>query len=128
MSQACFPSQRLALIWVEALHKDKTSSTYDLVEQMQYLYLRIVKASDLPIFGSSEVTAEVKLRNHRGFTKRVSPNHAEWDQVFAFAKDCIQSSTVEMFLKEREKDDSSIELGLNEVPKRTPPDSQLASQ
>ncbi|KAJ8453107.1 hypothetical protein Cgig2_014870 [Carnegiea gigantea] len=58
MSQACFPSRRLALIWVEALHKDKTSSTYDLVEQMQYLYVRIVKANDLPVFGSSEVIAE----------------------------------------------------------------------
>ncbi|OMO49901.1 C2 calcium-dependent membrane targeting [Corchorus olitorius] len=27
---------------------DKLSCTYDLVEQMQYLYVRVVKAKDLP--------------------------------------------------------------------------------
>jgi len=112
------------------LHKDKSSSTYDLVEQMQYLYVRVVKAKDLPVFGSSEVIAEVKLGNHRGFTKRVSSNHAEWDQVFAFSKDCIRSSMVEVFVKEREKDDflGRVWFDLNEVPKRAPPDSQLAPQ
>ncbi|GKV34609.1 hypothetical protein SLEP1_g42972 [Rubroshorea leprosula] len=28
--------------------RDKLTSTYDLVEQMQYLYVRVVKAKDLP--------------------------------------------------------------------------------
>ncbi|XP_074279056.1 multiple C2 domain and transmembrane region protein 10 [Silene latifolia] len=111
-------------------NKDKTSSTYDLVEQMQYLYVRVVKARDLLLFGGMEVLAEVKLGNYKGITKRVVPNRAEWDQVFAFSKDCIQSSMVEVFVKERENNDflGRIWFDLNEVPKRVPPDSQLAPQ
>ncbi|XP_021763358.1 FT-interacting protein 1-like [Chenopodium quinoa] len=110
--------------------KDKTSSTYDLVEQMQYLYVKVVKARELSLFGGGEVICEVKLGNYKGVTKRVSYNHAEWDQVFAFSKDCIQSSMVEVFVKEREKDEyiGRVWFDLNEVPKRVPPDSQLAPQ
>ncbi|GMH27884.1 hypothetical protein Nepgr_029727 [Nepenthes gracilis] len=112
------------------LNKDKTSSTYDLVEQMQYLYVRVVKARDLSLFASAEVLAEVKLGNYKGITKRVSSNNAEWDQVFAFSRDCIQSSMVEIFVKERDKDDcmGRVWFDLNEVPRRVPPDSQLAPQ
>ncbi|KAK1397942.1 FT-interacting protein 1 [Heracleum sosnowskyi] len=105
-------------------------STYDLVEQMQYLYVRVVKARELLGFGGGEVVAEVKLGNYRGITRRVGLNNAEWDQVFAFSKDCIQSSAVEVFVKERDKDDflGRVLFDLNEVPKRVPPDSQLAPQ
>ncbi|KAG5586932.1 hypothetical protein H5410_047366 [Solanum commersonii] len=113
--------------------KDKTSSTYDLVEQMQYLYVRVVKAKDFSVFGvggGGELVAEVKLGNYRGITKRVFSNHAEWDQVFAFSKDSVQSSVVEIFVKENNKDDflGRVWFDLNEVPKRVPPDSQLAPQ
>ncbi|KAG4192388.1 hypothetical protein ERO13_A07G153800v2 [Gossypium hirsutum] len=113
------------------LNKDKTSSTYDLVEQMQYLYVRVVKARDISFFGGGgEIMAEVKLGNYRGVTKRVSSNHADWDQVFAFSKDCIQSSMVEVVVKEGNKDDylGLVWFDLNEVPRRVPPDSPLAPQ
>ncbi|CAI9107517.1 OLC1v1006892C1 [Oldenlandia corymbosa var. corymbosa] len=112
------------------LNKDKTSSTYDLVEQMQYLYVRVVKAREISVFGGGELVAEVKLGNYRGITKRVPLNSAEWDQVFAFSKDCIQSSVVEIFVKESNKEDflGRVWFDLNEVPKRVPPDSQLAPQ
>ncbi|KAJ0691947.1 putative C2 domain, phosphoribosyltransferase, C2 domain superfamily [Helianthus annuus] len=112
------------------LNKDKTSATYDLVEQMQYLYIRVVKGRDIPVVNGGEVVAEVKLGNYRGITKRVALNNAEWDQVFAFSKDTIQSSMVEIFVKERDKDEylGRVWFDLNEVPKRVPPDSQLAPQ
>ncbi|KAA8543435.1 hypothetical protein F0562_021070 [Nyssa sinensis] len=112
------------------LNKDKTSSTYDLVEQMQYLYVKVVKSREISMFGGGEVVAEVKLGNYRGITKRVSTNNAEWDQVFAFSKDCIHSSMVEIFVKEKDKEDflGRVWFDLNEVPKRVPPDSQLAPQ
>lgn len=112
------------------LNKDKTSSTYDLVEQMQYLYVRVVKGRDISLFGGGEIVAEVKLGNYRGVTKRVSSNHVDWDQVFAFSKDCIQSSMVEIFVKEGNKDDflGRVWFDLNEVPRRVPPDSSLAPQ
>ncbi|KAL3604620.1 hypothetical protein D5086_005479 [Populus alba] len=113
------------------LNKDKTSSTYDLVELMQYLYVRVVKAKCNMLFGGGEVVAEVKLGNYRGVTKKViSSSNVEWDQVFAFSKDCIQSSMVEVFVKQGNKDDylGRVWFDLNEVPRRVPPDSQLAPQ
>ncbi|KAF5739005.1 protein QUIRKY [Tripterygium wilfordii] len=112
------------------LNKDKTSSTYDLVEQMQYLYVRVVRAKDIGLFGGGgEIVAEVKLGNYRGITKRGSAN-SDWNQVFAFSKDCIQSSMVEIFVKESNKDEflGRVWFDLNEVPRRVPPDSQLAPQ
>ncbi|XP_042513335.1 FT-interacting protein 3-like [Macadamia integrifolia] len=111
-------------------NKDKNSSTHDLVEQMQYLYVRVFKARDFSIFGGGEVVAEVKLGNYKGITKRASLSNPEWDQVFAFSKDSIQSSMVEVFVKETNKNDylGRIWFDLNEVPKRVPPDSQLAPQ
>lgn len=108
----------------------KASSTHDLVEEMQYLYVRVVKARELMMFGGGEVVAEVKVGNYKGFSKRVSLGKAEWDQVFAFSKDCIHSSVVEIFVKENNKDDflGRVWFDLNDVPKRVPPDSALAPQ
>ncbi|KAI4350285.1 hypothetical protein L6164_004755 [Bauhinia variegata] len=114
----------------ESLKKDKSSSTYDLVEQMQYLYVRVVKARDISVFGGGELVAEVKLGNYRGITKRVSLSNVEWNQVFAFSKDCIQSSVAEIFVKESNKEDylGRVWFDMSEVPSRVPPDSQLAPQ
>ncbi|KAF7818490.1 FT-interacting protein 1 [Senna tora] len=114
----------------ESLKKDKTSSTYDLVEQMQYLYVRVVKARDVSVFGGTELVSEVKLGNYRGITKKASLSNPEWDQVFAFSKDSIQSSMAEIFVKESNKDEylGRVWFDLNEVPTRVPPDSQLAPQ
>uniref|UniRef100_A0A1D1YCP2 Multiple C2 and transmembrane domain-containing protein 2 n=1 Tax=Anthurium amnicola TaxID=1678845 RepID=A0A1D1YCP2_9ARAE len=115
---------------------DKLTSTYDLVEQMQYLYVRVVKAKDLPpkdVTGSCDPYVEVKLGNYKGttrhFEKKTNP---EWNQVFAFSKERIQASAVEVVVKDRDfvKDDfmGRMVFDLNEVPKRVPPDSPLAPQ
>lgn len=116
---------------------DKITSTYDLVEQMFYLYVRVVKARDLPtnpVSGSCDPYVEVKLGNYRGKTQRLEKKtNPEWNQVFAFSKDKIQSSVVEVFVREKEmvgRDDylGKVEFDLNEVPTRVPPDSPLAPQ
>ena len=115
---------------------DKHTSTYDLVEQMQYLYVRVVKAKDLPakdVTGSCDPYVEVKLGNYKGttrhFEKKTNP---EWNQVFAFSKDRLQSSVLEVTVKDKDlvKDDfiGRVVFDLNEVPKRVPPDSPLAPQ
>ncbi|KAF9597863.1 hypothetical protein IFM89_021948 [Coptis chinensis] len=116
---------------------DKFTSTYDLVEQMQYLYVRVVKAKELPtnsITGSCDPYTEVKLGNYKGttrhFEKKTNP---EWKQVFAFSKDKIQSSVLEVFVRDKEmvgRDDylGKVTFDLNEVPTRVPPDSPLAPQ
>lgn len=116
---------------------DRISTTYDLVEQMFYLYVRVVKARDLPtssITGGCDPYVEVKLGNYKAktqrFEKKTSP---EWNQVFAFSKDKIQSSVAEVYVREKEmvgRDDylGRVEFDLNEVPTRVPPDSPLAPQ
>ncbi|KAM1018070.1 hypothetical protein ACFX2C_039735 [Malus domestica] len=116
---------------------ERFTSTFDLVEQMFYLYVRVVKAKDLPpssITGSCDPYVEVKLGNYKGRTKHFERKmNPEWNQVFAFSKDRIQSSVVEVFIKDKEmigRDDylGRVVFDLNEVPTRVPPDSPLAPQ
>ncbi|KAG6533615.1 FT-interacting protein 3-like [Zingiber officinale] len=113
--------------------RDKSSSTYDLVEKMEYLYVRVVRARDLPLAGGM-VHAEVKLGNYRGVTRPFARTDANWDQVFAFSRDNIQSSAVEVFVREgggpTTKDDfiGRLAFDLGEVPRRVLPDSTLAPQ
>ncbi|KAL6635348.1 hypothetical protein ACP70R_028019 [Stipagrostis hirtigluma subsp. patula] len=105
---------------------DKASATYDLVEQVEYLYVRVVRARGVAMVG--EAVAEVKLGNYRGVTP-AAPAH-NWDQVFAFSKETIQSSFVEVYVRARGSDDhvGRVWFDLSEVPRRAPPDSTLAPQ
>ncbi|KAH7660340.1 Phosphoribosyltransferase C-terminal protein [Dioscorea alata] len=123
--------------WMGSGGGDRLTTTYDLVEQMYYLYVRVVKAKDLPtsaITGSCDPYVEVKLGNYKGTTKHLEkrPN-PEWHQVFAFSKERIQSSLLEVYVKDKEmvgRDDfmGRVVFDLNEVPTRVPPDSPLAPQ
>ncbi|CAI0428008.1 unnamed protein product [Linum tenue] len=116
-----------------------SSATFDLVEQMTYLYVRVVKAKDLhptnSITGSCDPYVEVKLGNYKGRTKHLDKKfNPEWNQVFAFSKDRIQSSILEVIVKDKEMatrlDDylGRVVFDLNEIPTRVPPDSPLAPQ
>jgi hypothetical protein len=119
------------------MNGERYASTFDLVEQMSYLYVRVVKAKDLPpssITGSCDPYVEVKLGNYKGrtrhFEKKMNP---EWNQVFAFSKERMQSLVLEVFVKDKEmvgRDDylGRVVFDLNEVPTRVPPDSPLAPQ
>ncbi|KAE8710605.1 Protein QUIRKY [Hibiscus syriacus] len=119
-----------------AVPGDKLSSTYDLVEQMQYLYVRVVKAKDLPgkdVTGSCDPYVEVKLGNYKGITKHFEKkSNPEWNQAFAFSKERIQASVLEVYVKDKDvvADDliGRALFDLNEIPKRIPPDSPLAPQ
>ncbi|CAI9761142.1 unnamed protein product [Fraxinus pennsylvanica] len=115
---------------------DKLTSTYDLVEQMEYLYVRVVKAKDLPgkdVTGSCDPYVEVKLGNYKGTTRHFEKkSNPEWNQVFAFSKERLQASVVEVTVKDKDvvKDDfmGRVQFDLNVIPKRVPPDSPLAPQ
>ncbi|KAL3574206.1 hypothetical protein D5086_024819 [Populus alba] len=115
---------------------DKMASTYDLVEQMHYLYVSVVKARDLPVMdvsGSLDPYVEVKLGNYKGKTKFLEKNqNPVWTQIFAFAKDRLQSNLLEVTVKDKDfgKDDfvGRVFFDLSEVPLRVPPDSPLAPQ
>ncbi|CAN0877838.1 FT-interacting protein 1 [Linum grandiflorum] len=105
---------------------------FDLVEQMSYLFVRVVKAKDLPATSSIDPYVEIKLGNYKGRTKHSEKkSNPEWNQVFAFSKDRIQSSVLEVYVKDREKVDDylgRVSFDLNEIPTRAPPDSPLAAQ
>ncbi|KAL8542371.1 hypothetical protein ACS0TY_003294 [Phlomoides rotata] len=110
----------------------------DLVEQMFYLYVRVVKAKNLssnPLTSTCDPYVEVKLGNYRGRTRHLErKTNPEWNQVFAFSKERIQSSILEVFVKDKEvalgRDEhvGRVVFDLNEVPTRVPPDSPLAPQ
>lgn len=115
---------------------DKLTCAYDLVEQMHYLYVRVVKAKDLPpkdVTGSCDPYIEVKLGNYKGVTKHFEKKtNPVWNQVFAFSKDRLQASVLEVVVKDKDfvKDDfmGKVSFDLHEVPRRVPPDSPLAPQ
>lgn len=115
---------------------DKTASTYDLVEQMHYLYVNVVKARDLPVMdisGSLDPYVEVKLGNYKGLTRHLEKNqNPVWKQIFAFSKERLQSNLLEVTVKDKDfaKDDfvGRVHFDLTEVPVRVPPDSPLAPQ
>ncbi|XP_059430582.1 multiple C2 domain and transmembrane region protein 5 [Corylus avellana] len=115
---------------------DKLSCAYDLVEQMQYLYVRVVKAKELPgkdVTGSCDPYVEVKLGNYKGVTKHFEKkSNPEWNQVFAFSKERIQASVLEVVVKDKDVvlDDliGRVMFDIIDIPKRFPPDSPLAPQ
>ncbi|KAB2608096.1 extended synaptotagmin-1-like [Pyrus ussuriensis x Pyrus communis] len=120
--------------WISS---ERATSTYDLVEQMFYLYVRVEKAKDLPtnpVTGSCDPYIEVKLGNYKGKTKHYEKKtNPEWKQVFAFSKEKIQSTILEVYVRDRElvaRDDyvGKVVFDMNEVPTRVPPDSPLAPQ
>lgn len=115
---------------------DKTTTTYDLVEQMHFLYVNVVKARDLPVMdigGSLDPYVEVKLGNYRGVTKHFEKNqNPVWNEVFAFSKERLQSNFLEVTVKDKDigKDDfvGRVSFDITDVPRRVPPDSPLAPQ
>ncbi|KAM7260382.1 hypothetical protein ACFE04_016123 [Oxalis oulophora] len=118
------------------IHPDKTASTYDLVERMFFLYVRVVKARDLPsmdLTGSLDPFVEVRVGNFKGITKHFEKKqNPEWNQVFAFSRDRMQASTLEVVIKDKDlmKDDfvGILRFDVNEIPLRVPPDSPLAPE
>ncbi|XP_061371531.1 FT-interacting protein 3-like [Gastrolobium bilobum] len=111
-------------------------STYDLVEPMQYLFVRVVKARDLPsmdVTGSLDPYVEVRVGNFKGVTNHFEKNqNPEWNKVFAFARDNQQSTILEVVVKDKDVvvDDmvGTVRFDLHEVPRRVPPDSPLAPE
>ncbi|CAD5185007.1 unnamed protein product [Musa acuminata subsp. malaccensis] len=119
-----------------ARNSDKIKSTYDLVEQMEFLFVRIVRARNLPamdIVGSLDPYVVVKLGNFTNKTNHRERNRdPEWENVFAFSKGHIQAQRLEVVLKDKNfiKDDivGDVAIELPEVPLRAPPDGPVAPQ
>ncbi|XP_047059882.1 FT-interacting protein 3-like [Lolium rigidum] len=114
----------------------KIASTYDMVEPMTYLYVTVVKARDLPtmdITGSLDPYVEVKLGNFKGVTRHLEKNsNPVWRQTFAFSGAHLQSSQLEVIVKDKDvlRDDfvGRVVFDMSDIPSRLPPDSPLAPQ
>ncbi|KAL0912894.1 hypothetical protein M5K25_016308 [Dendrobium thyrsiflorum] len=115
---------------------EKPTSTYDLVEKVEYLFVRVLKARDLPskdITGSLDPYVELRLGNNRARTRHFVKNqNPEWDEVFAFPIERLQSSVLEVLVKDKDviKDDfvGMVNFNLTDLPRRAPPDSPLAPE
>ncbi|OVA12293.1 C2 calcium-dependent membrane targeting [Macleaya cordata] len=117
--------------------------SYDLVEKMHYLFVRVVKARSLPTNGQPVVKISVSGSHVRSRTARKT-NYFEWDQTFAFGRDTSDLATTmdisvwdppsSSFQDPKSDNISAVHfLGgicfdVSEIPLRDPPDSPLAPQ
>ncbi|XP_043697336.1 FT-interacting protein 7 [Telopea speciosissima] len=121
---------------IRSFSKDRSRSAYDLVDRMPFLYVRVLKAKRTNAEADSSIYAKLVIGTHGIHTKSVTDK--DWDQVFAFDKEGLNSTALEVSVWVEKKDaeantstDSSlgtVSFDLQEVPNRVPPDSPLAPQ
>ncbi|KAK5772870.1 FT-interacting protein 3-like [Gossypium arboreum] len=123
---------------LRSLSGDHNRMGYDLVDPMPFFYVRVVKAKVANKEPACPLHAKIVIGTHSIKTK--TQIDRDWDQVFAFDKEGLNSSSLEVSVwteegKNEEAPSSLVEscLGtvsfdLQEVPKRVPPDSPLAPQ
>jgi hypothetical protein len=129
------PDLGLNELELRSLASGRSRSECDLVQRMPFLYVRVVKAKRAKPESGSSVYAKLVIGTHSIKTK--SQSDKDWDQVFTFDKEGLNSTSLEVsvWAEEKKENDQSTEscLGtvsfdLQEVPKRVPPDSPLAPQ
>ncbi|KAH7661595.1 Phosphoribosyltransferase C-terminal protein [Dioscorea alata] len=117
-------------------------STFDLVDKMQYLFVRVVRARSLPNGAKPHVRITASGRQACTTVARRVGKLSEWNQTFAFARDpavADDSSMIEVSVWDLPPDahvddgDDRHFLGglcfdVSDIPKRDPPDSTLAPQ
>ncbi|XP_071696134.1 multiple C2 domain and transmembrane region protein 14 [Rutidosis leptorrhynchoides] len=120
----------------------RRSNAYDLVDRMPFLYVKVVKAkrSEKDSDDSTLYYAKLEIGTHSISTKALGTSK-DWDQVFAFDKEGLNSTSLEVSVFDRKKKVveegkeevlesclGTVSFDLPEVPKRVPPDSPLAPQ
>lgn len=114
---------------------DRPPAGFDLVDRMPFLFVRVVKAKLANAEKDSAMLCKLVIGTHSIRTK--SQKEKDWDQVFAFDKESLNSTSLEVSVwTEKTAADGEVTeavLGtvyfdLQEVPKRVPPDSALAPQ
>ncbi|KAH6781931.1 C2 calcium/lipid-binding plant phosphoribosyltransferase family protein [Perilla frutescens var. hirtella] len=112
----------------------------DLVDQMPFIYVRVVKEKISNPDADSSFCAKLVIGTHSTKTKSQAANK-EWDQVFTFDKEGLNSTSLEVSIRaekaEKKVPDKdvteeisarTVSFDLQEVPKRVPLDSPLAPQ
>ncbi|XWS58538.1 hypothetical protein CRYUN_Cryun08bG0042500 [Craigia yunnanensis] len=105
--------------------------SFDLVEKMHYVFVKIVKAGSLPTNGNPVVKIAIACCHVTSKPARKA-KYFEWDQTFAFARDTPETSS---FFKVSVWADAAganflggVCFDATEIPLRDPPDSPLAPQ
>ncbi|AES59194.2 FT-interacting protein 3 [Medicago truncatula] len=111
-----------------AFEADKLTRRYDLVEEMEFLFVRVVKVIDFPNIHNLYV--EVVLGNAKATTFFLETSNSSLNQVFAFDNGKNSSSNVDVFLKDRTSGMfiGHVKFAVGDIPKRVPPESSLAPQ
>ncbi|GAU12433.1 hypothetical protein TSUD_229670 [Trifolium subterraneum] len=108
---------------------DKLTRTYNLVEEMNFLFVRVVKVIDFPNIPNLYI--EVKLGNMKATTIYLE-NKLSWNQVFAFEKEKIHADNLDVLVKDKtmpiDMFIGRIQFNVGEIPTRIPPESSLAPQ
>ncbi|XP_004489649.1 multiple C2 domain and transmembrane region protein 14 [Cicer arietinum] len=121
---------------LRSLSNDRSRSAYDLVDMMQFVYVRVVKAKIAKSGNLSTVFSKLVIGTHSVKTKNEKEGK-DWDQVFAFDKEGLNSTSLEVSVWSEENKEGgqktelclgTVSFDLQEVPKRVPPDSPLAPQ
>lgn len=129
---------------------DRLPTAFDLVEQMHFLFARVVRAKDLPETSGGDGNnknsetccnpyVEVRVGSFMGTTRSFEKtSNPEWNQVFAFSKERIQEQVLEIVVKEKDAAASAddhpdpfmgrLAFTISDAPMRVPPDSPLAPQ
>ncbi|XVF30775.1 hypothetical protein REPUB_Repub16aG0087700 [Reevesia pubescens] len=112
-------------------HTPIERSSFDLVEKMHYVFVKVVKAGSLPT--NSNPVVKIAIAGCHVTSKPARKvKYFEWDQTFAFARDTPETSS---FLEVSVWADAGganflggVCFDATEIPLRDPPDSPLAPQ
>ncbi|XP_022719953.1 protein QUIRKY [Durio zibethinus] len=112
-------------------HTPIERSSFDLVEKMHYVFVKVVKAGSLPTNGNPVVKIAISSSHVTSEPARRA-KYFEWDLTFAFARDTPETSS---FLEVSVWADAGganflggVCFDATEIPLRDPPDSPLAPQ
>jgi C2 domain len=88
-----------------ALKTEECGSGYDLVEQMEFLYVHVIKDRGLLI--GTHPYVKVRHNSYRRCTKYLDDNQefAKWNQVLAFPGENLESGVLEVTIINKVKDD-----------------------
>ncbi|EOA31888.1 hypothetical protein CARUB_v10015116mg [Capsella rubella] len=106
------------------------TSSYDLVEQMDFLYVEVIQASNEGALGCDPIV-EITLGNYKSSTKDlpIGPLNTDWNQVFAFDK--TKGDVLSVTLKDRTTNTVVAKRNFKlaaDIPTRVPPDARIAPQ
>ncbi|KAJ0260267.1 C2 domain-containing protein [Hirschfeldia incana] len=109
------------------------TSSHDLVEQMEFLYVEVIKAINNSIVANTcNPIVEITLGNYKSSTKslQLEPN-GEWNQVFAFDK--TKGDVLSVTLRDGRRENGAVIGTQNfkvaaDIPFRVPPDARIAPQ